>query len=219
MERRTRKAATNGTTSQPSRPRSLTRACPGGRGGPNGKLAARPNHRAPGHAHLREHALGMRSASAAEKNNDGGALHPTKHADGNTECSLCQVANPSPNGAREATWREHRRHKFKHAHATRAGVACLLSTWQGRVSPPCWARPPTARSKKTNTQQRKQRTAKATTKHTLKAKPPPRALARPNGSSAKRRRTFPPGPAQRHAPPCSAQPASARQTNSIKGPT
>ena len=45
------------------------------------------------------------------------AAPPTQleHWSGNTECSLCQVANPSPNGAREATWREHRRHDFTHA--------------------------------------------------------------------------------------------------------
>ena len=43
-----------------------------------------------------------------------------KRWSGNTECSQCPAATPSPQGTREATGRERRRHKFKKNHAERA---------------------------------------------------------------------------------------------------
>ena len=46
---------------------------------------------------------------------------------GNTECSRCPIATPSPNGARGATEREHRRHEFTFTknvqHATQTHAA------------------------------------------------------------------------------------------------
>ena len=127
QNRRARWAVTNGTTSQPSKPPSLSRGCPGGRSGPN-EMHARPNRRAPGRAHFRKRALEMQSAQKVAESKWRRRPPPKQESlSGNTECSRCPIATPSPNGARGATEREHRRHEFTFTksvqHATQTHAA------------------------------------------------------------------------------------------------
>ena len=69
---------TNGATSQPSKPRSLTQACPGGRGGPNVMSCAQGQATEPqatlAYASM---PLGCGQPSTSTTQKGGGALHPS----------------------------------------------------------------------------------------------------------------------------------------------